>query len=81
MIYRLMNLPQRDNAGELKGIVEGKIDEAGQVQLVCGEWMVCNEINLSRPQDIANTMAGLVNLALEAGFEQGRAHVRKALGL
>lgn len=84
-IYRLMNLPTRDGEGnlnsEIKGIVRGTGKEK-YIQLSCGDWKITDyDLPLANDKDIADTIAHLIEMALDTGFEQGRTHVRKAMGL
>ena len=81
----LKNIPSRDNDGNLNRGINGIVRGTGRekyIQLSCGDWKITDyDIPLVNNKDIADTIAHLIEMALDAGFEQGRKHVRKALGL
>lgn len=42
---------------------------------------IITEINITTPEDIAHQIANAIKEARDIGFEQGRKHIRKALGV
>lgn len=80
-----MNLPLRDSDGNLEKQIEACLIGTGRnktIQLFCGDWKITDyDLPLVNDKDVADTIAHLMELAMDAGFEQGRKHVRKALGL
>lgn len=74
------NLPKRNPDGTLAGEeLVCKPDGDGFV-LHNGEWLVCR-LDAATPEGIAKQIAWLVKDAMDTGFEQGRRHVRAALGV
>jgi hypothetical protein len=43
-------------------------------------WKIC-DIDITTPEDIAHQISLAIKDARDIGFEQGRAHIRKALGI
>jgi len=84
-IYFLKNLPTRDADGILTKDIKACVCKTGDsktIQLYCGDWKITDyDLPLINDKDLADTIAHLVELAMDAGFEQGKKHVRKALGL
>lgn len=78
----MSNLPTKDGGLTLIGKI--RKDAQGEVQsyLITDshDWRV-TEISVTTPEGIADQIAWAIKEARDIGFEQGRAHVRKALGL
>lgn len=85
-VHSLKNLPRRTLAGGLSCHIDGGIREyengGKYIQISSGGWMCCEEILAeSNSEQLATTIARIIELALDAGFEQGREYIRKALGV
>jgi len=84
-VHFLTNLPNRDSNGELIGEIKADLRGSGKdtcIVLYHGSWKITKEdFELKHPRDLADSMARLVELAMDAGFEQGKQHIRRALGI
>lgn len=77
MVWQVTNIPT-----SASGIgIEGVVTEHGDFRVQTSEGWEIVEISAGTPNAIARNIATVVRMARDAGFEQGRAHVRKALGL
>lgn len=83
-VHTLNNLPSRTIEGSLSDRVEGRINETSHgkyIQISSGGWVCCDNIKFDdNAEQIAVTIARIIELALNAGFEQGRGYVRNAIG-
>jgi hypothetical protein len=63
--------------------VEGQIISNGQIQIANSNGYVIEQVhyNPNNLESLASQVARLVTEARDAGFAQGQAHVRSALGL
>ena len=77
MVWQVTNVPTKDS-----GIgIECKQTEHGDYRVQTTEgWEICVIYGTS-PESIANGIASAISLVRDAGFEQGREHVRTALGI
>lgn len=84
-IYELKNLPRRTLDGTLSNTIKGEVAQfpAGKyIQISCGGWTCCSDLKYDdNPEQVAVTMARVIELALDAGFEQGRAYIRRSMGI
>jgi len=84
-IHTLMNLPNRDADGNLCSSIKADVRGTGEdrcIQLYCNEWKITyGDIDVSNIKNLGNTIAHLIELAMDAGFEQGQKHIRRALGI
>lgn len=80
-VYQLQNLPRRTADGGLSNRIEGTGIRGNYVEITCGGWLCCEQILVGgNAEQIMVTFARIIELAMDAGFERGRAYVRKALG-
>lgn len=83
-VFNLKNLPARSVDGTLSKTIDGGLRDypSGRyIQISCGGWMCCEEIKVDdNAEQIAVTIARIIELALDEGFEQGREYIRKAIG-
>ena len=84
-VHQLKNIPRRALDGELNKDIDGALrtyPTGVYSQISCDGWLCCEEIKVdSNEEQIAVTIARIIELALDAGFEQGREYVRNALGV
>jgi len=78
----MINLPVKDSNLEIKGVPwkNGKGEFLGYLITDTHDWKIC-EIHDTTPEGVADQIATAIREARDTGFEQGRAHVRKALGI
>jgi hypothetical protein len=76
------NLPTRESQVEI--VSKLRKDPKGEllayVVLDDHGYIIC-EINITTPEDIVHQIAVAIKEARDIGFEQGRKHIRKALGV
>jgi hypothetical protein len=81
----MINLPSKDSGIEICGSVE--TDSSGNVtnyrieHNTLSGWLIINIPANDSHQIIADNIAAAITEARDAGFEQGRKHVREALGI
>lgn len=76
-IWEIKNLPVPGSA-----CLQGVADENGSIRIANAEGWLVAEISAGYSrQGVAERIARLLEDARDRGFEQGRAHVRRALGL
>lgn len=84
-VHSLYNLPRRTIEGGLSNNIEGgiaKCPTGTYIEIHCGGWKCCDDLMFDdNAKQIAVTIAKIIELALDVGFEQGREYVRKALGV
>jgi hypothetical protein len=77
----ISNLPTRESGLD----IVGKVRKNAQGEFLSyfitdsHEWKI-TEIMAATPEGIANQIATAIKEARDIGFEQGRAHIRKAIG-
>lgn len=78
MVWRIVNVPQKD---DIHTLIECVPQDNGDflVQTSSG-WSIC-ELCGSSPESLAREIASALTGMRDIGFEQGRRHVRMALGL
>lgn len=77
MVWNVTNVPTA--ASGIK--IECKPTEGGHFRVQTSEgWEICT-IHGATPESIADGIASALSLVRDQGFEQGRQHVRTALGI
>ena len=77
MPYKLTNLPKAQKS--LEDDVQCDY-ENGVYTLHAGGWRICT-MHAQTPDGMARDIAAAIRTARDRGFEHGREHVRKALGV
>lgn len=77
MVWKVTNVPTAES-----GIgIECQVTEQGDYRVQTTEgWEICT-ITGATPESIATGIASALQLVRDRGFEQGRKHVRAALGI
>ena len=77
----MSNLPTKESGldiiGKIRKNAQGEF--LGYLIADSHEWKIC-EISAATPEGIVNQIAIAIKEARDIGFEQGRAHIRKAIG-
>jgi uncharacterized protein (DUF433 family) len=75
-MQHLTNLPTKASGVT----IQGKVTGIGNIRIFTSDgWTIC-ELYTHHPQALADDIAEAIRMARDSGFEQGRAHVRAALG-
>ena len=75
-IWTVKNLPPPGSA-----CLKAKVAPAGDVMVTNAEGWIVAELRAHSPQHLADEIARAIEDARDAGFQQGLAHVRRALGI
>ena len=77
MVWQVVNVPPKGgNVG-----IECKPTEHGDYRVQTSDgWEICTICGTS-PESIASGIASAIRMVCDVGFEQGREHVRAALGI
>jgi hypothetical protein len=78
----MINLPTKESGVNIVSSVK-KTSEGELVRYSIHDdhnWKIC-EIDITTPEDIARQIATAIKEARDIGFEQGRAYIRRAMGV
>lgn len=78
MVWQVINLPTRASNNEIVCVYE---ESTQSYRLQTSEGWRIADLAATTPQGLASEIASLVRIVRDQGFEQGRAHVREALGV
>lgn len=78
MVWQVVNLPTAASGTDIQCVYE---EDTRSFRLQTGEGWRIADLTATTPQGLASEIASLVRIVRDQGFEQGRAHVRAALGV